>query len=123
MAKKTLSTSCPYCDLPMQTAVMACPACEVKIEGPFAENVINRLSASDQQFLEEYLMAGFSIKALEQNSALGYAAIRSRLDRLIQNYQRIKKADAQKKAVLEQLRKGEITVAQAKQKLQKISGA
>ena len=123
MSKKPLYTSCPYCNLPMQTAVMACPACEVKIEGPFAENVINRLSASDQQFLEEYLLAGFSIKALEQNSTLGYAAIRSRLDRLIQNYQKIKKADAQKKAVLEQLRSGDITVAQAKQKLQKISGA
>ena len=123
MAKKLLSTSCPYCDLPMQTEVMACLACEVKIEGPFAENVINKLPVSDQQFLEEYLLAGFSIKALEQNSALGYAAIRSRLDRLIENYQRIKKADAQKKAVLEQLRTGQITVAQAKQKLQKISGA
>lgn len=123
MAKKSLSTLCPCCNLPMQTAAMSCPACEVKIEGTFAENIFNRLPAADIDFLEEYLLAGFSIKALEQNSRLGYAAIRSRLDRLIDSYQKIKKMDAQKMAVLEKLRKGEITVAQAKQKLTKISGA
>jgi hypothetical protein len=107
----------------MQTAAMSCPACEVKIEGAFAENVFNRLGADDIEFLEQYLLSGFSIKALEQNSSLGYAAIRSRLDRLIGNYQRIKKMDAQKKAVLEKLRKGEITVAEAKRKLVKLGGA
>ena len=123
MAKKSLSTLCPCCNLPMQTAAMACPACEVKIEGTFEENVFNRLPAKDIEFLEQYLLAGFSIKALEQNSSLGYAAIRSRLDRLIDSYQKIKKMDAQKMAVLEQLRTGDITVAQAKQKLTKISGA
>ena len=123
MAKKPLSTLCPCCNLPMQTAAMACPACEVKIEGTFKENIFNRLPAADIDFLEQYLLSGFSIKALEQNSTLGYAAIRSRLDRLIDSYLKIKKADAQKTAVLEKLRKGEITVAQAKLKLSKISGA
>ena len=123
MAKKQLSTLCPCCNLPMQTAAMACPACEVKIEGAFTENIFNRLDTRNIDFLEQYLLAGFSIKALEQNSNLGYAAIRSRLDRLIENYLKIKKADAQKMAVLEKLRSGDITVAQAKMKLQKISGA
>lgn len=67
-------------------------------------------------------MAGFSIKTLEQNSPLGYAAIRSRLDRLIANYETLKKMDAQKKAILEKLRTDEITVAEAKEKLEKLSG-
>ena len=123
MAKKSLSTLCPCCNLPMRTAAMSCPACEVKIEGTFTENIFNRLPAGDIDFLEQYLLSGFSIKALEQNSSLGYAAIRSKLDRLIDSYQKIKKMDAQKMAVLEKLRKGEITVAEAKQKLSKISGA
>jgi hypothetical protein len=59
---------------------------------------------------------------LEQSSSLGYAAIRSRLDRLIANYEALKKMDAQKKAVLEQLRKDEISVTEAKEKLEKLSG-
>ena len=107
MAKKQLGTSCPCCGLPMQTQAMGC---------------INRLPPEDQEFLEQYLLAGFSIKSLEQASSLGYAAIRSRLDRLITNYKTVKKMDAQKKAVLEQLRVNEITVAEAKQKLESLAG-
>ena len=122
MAKKLLSTSCPSCGLPMQTAAMACAACGVKIEGNFSETFFDKLAPEDQNFLEQYLLAGFSIKTLEQTGSLGYAAIRSRLDRLIANYKAVKKMDAQKKAVLEQLRTDEISVAEAKEKLEKLSG-
>ena len=106
----------------MQTAAMACAACGVKIEGNFSETFFDKLAPEDQDFLEQYLLAGFSIKTLEQSGSLGYAAIRSRLDRLIANYKAVKKMDAQKKAVLEQLRKDEISVAEAKEKLEKLSG-
>jgi hypothetical protein len=122
MRRKLLSISCPSCGLAMQTAAMSCTACGVKIEGNFAETLFNRLALEDQKFLEQYLFAGFSIKTLEQNGPMGYAAIRSRLDKLIANYEALKKMDAQKKAVLEQLRKDEITVAEAKDKLEKLSG-
>lgn len=117
-----LSTSCPCCGLAMQTAAMSCTACGVKIEGNFSETFFNRLAPEDQQFLEQYLLAGFSIKALEQSSSLGYAAIRTRLDRLIANYKKLTKMDAQKRAVLEQLHKDEISVAEAKEKLERLSG-
>ena len=122
MRRKLLSTSCPSCSLAMQTAAMSCTACGVKIEGNFSETLFNRLTPEDQRFLEQYLLAGFSIKTLEQNGPLGYAAIRSRLDKLIANYEVLKKMDAQKKAVLEQLRKDEISVAEAKEKLERLSG-
>ena len=101
---------------------MSCSACEVKIEGHFGETFFNRLAPEDQAFLEQYLLASFSIKTLEQSSTLGYAAIRSRLDRLIAHYKEIKDMDAQKKAVLEQLRTNEITVAEAKEKMEKLTG-
>jgi hypothetical protein len=93
----------------MQVEAMACGACGVRIEGSFVESVLNKLSEEDQDFLEQY-------------RTLGYAAIRSRLDRLIRNYQSIKDMDSQKRAVLEQLRTGEISVEDAKRKLEQISG-
>ena len=101
---------------------MSCPTCGVKIEGNFSQTYFDRLTPEDQKFLEEYLLAGFSIKTLERRSALGYAAIRSKLDRLIANYEAMKKMDAQKKAVLEQLRAGEIGVAEAKERIEKLLG-
>jgi hypothetical protein len=122
MTKKLLSTSCPSCGLPMQTTAMSCTACGVKIEGNFSETFFGKLPPEDQKFLEQYLLAGFSIKTLEQSSTLGYAAIRSRLDRLIANYEALKKMDAQKKAVFEQLREEKITVNEAKEKLEKLLG-
>lgn len=118
MERKLLSTLCPCCGLAMRTAAMACPICQVKIEGNFSESVFDRLTGEDQKFLEEYLLAGFSIKELEQNSSLGYAAIRSRLDRLIRNYKALTKTEAQKKAVLEQLRAGKISVSETKEELE-----
>jgi len=122
MARRLLSTLCPSCGLPMQTAAMSCPTCGVKVEGSFSQSHFDRLTLEDQKFLEEYLLAGFSIKTLEQRSPLGYAAIRSRLDRLITNYKALKKMDAQKKAVLEQVRTGEISVAEAKERIEKLLG-
>ena len=106
----------------MQTTAMSCPTCGVKIEGNFSQTYFDRLTPEDQKFLEEYLLAGFSIKTLERRSALGYAAIRSKLDRLIANYEAMKKMDAQKKAILEQLRTNQITVAEAREKLEELSG-
>ena len=106
----------------MQTAAMKCTLCEVKVEGNFSQTAFDRLTLEDQEFLEQYLLAGFSIKTLEQNSPMGYAAIRSRLDKLIANYKTLVAMDAQKKAVLEQLRAEQITVAEAKRKLEELAG-
>jgi len=106
----------------MQTTAMSCPTCAVRVEGSFSQTHFDKLAPEDQKFLEEYLLAGFSIKTLEHRSPLGYAAIRSRLDRLIANYKALTKMDAQKKAILEQLRVDEISVAEAREKLEKLSG-
>jgi hypothetical protein len=123
MAKKILTSQCPYCDLPMQVETMRCPTCGVKVEGMFVQPMISQLGPEDQQFLEDYLLAGFSIKALEEARGMGYVAIRSRLDKLIENYKAIRKHDAQKRVILEQLRKGEITVVQARSRLEELTGA
>jgi hypothetical protein len=56
----------------MRTAAMACPTCGVKVEGAFSQTFFNALPVDDQGFLEQYLLAGFSIKALEQSGPLGY---------------------------------------------------
>ena len=122
MKKKLLSTLCPCCGLPMRTAAMACPVCEVKIEGNFSETLFGKLNSDDQKFLEEYLLANFSIKTLEQNSSLGYAAIRSRLNKLISNYKSLEKMDDEKKVILKKLGANEISVTEAKDLLDKISG-
>jgi hypothetical protein len=104
----------------MQVSAMSCNACGVKVEGPYTESALNRLLPDDQQFLLDYLLSGFSIKALEEKTNLGYAAIRTRLDKLIANTKSVMRAEEQKKAILEKRRSREITVAEAKRKLEKL---
>ena len=120
MSQKNLSNHCPCCGLKMQIAAMGCAACGVKVEGPFNDSIFGRLNNDDQRFLLEYLLSGFSIKALEENTDLGYAAIRTRLNKLITNTKSLMKSEEQKKAILEKLRSGDITVAEAKRKLEKL---
>lgn len=99
---------------------MSCSTCGVKLEGPFTDSIFARLEAEDQQFLLDYLLSGFSIKALEETSNLGYMAIRTRLDKLIANTRALLDSETQKKAILDKLRGGEITVAEAKKLLEQI---
>ena len=104
----------------MRTSSMSCNLCGVQIEGDFAQTLFNQLNWEDQRFLEEYLLCGFSIKSLEQTSPHGYAAIRSRLDKVITNYKELKQNDLCKKTVLERLGNGEITVDEAKEQLENL---
>ncbi len=120
MSQKTLSSQCPCCGLKMQIAAMSCTACGVKVEGPFSDAVFARLSPDDQQFLLEYLLSRFSIKALEESGTMGYAAIRTRLDKLIANTKALVQSEEQKKVILDKLRAGDITVAEAKKRLEKL---
>ena len=83
MEPKRKSRDCPYCGAPMRPVVMVCDRCEVEIRGRFRVTQFSRLSSEDLEFLQGYLLAGFSIKALAERSGLGYVAIRNRLDRII----------------------------------------
>jgi hypothetical protein len=97
----------------MRAVVMRCDACDVEVRAKFNQSHFQSLSADDQAFLEEYLLADFSIKALAERSGLGYAAIRTRLDRIIGTYRNLYDNEAAKRAVLEQLERGEITAEKA----------
>jgi hypothetical protein len=72
------------------------------------------------EFLERYLLAGFSIKALAEDSGLGYVAIRSRLDRLIGSYRKLQGNEEAKGAILDRLERGELTAAAAAEAMESL---
>jgi hypothetical protein len=120
MSSKALSTTCPYCAGAMRPAVMECPVCGVEVRGRFRQAIFQMLDSDDQELLEAYLLAGFSIKDLAARSGMGYAAIRTRLDRLIARYQELRQADAEKKKILERLAAGEINAQEAARLIAKL---
>lgn len=121
MTAKPKTASCPYCDHPMRTRSMRCDSCGVTVTGEFAETLFSRLNADDLDFLEEYTLAGFSIKALAESSGRGYAAIRSRLDRIIERCRELRGRETEKREILARLAAGNITAGEAARLIEDIS--
>jgi len=121
MATKPKTASCPYCDRPMQVAAMSCDACGVTITGEFRETVFDQLDSDDLDFLEEYMFAGFSIKALAESSGRGYAAIRSRLDRIIDRCSGLRDLEMQRRDILARLSAGTIGASEAARLIDDVS--
>lgn len=111
---------CPYCGTAMKPVVMTCDCCEVEIRGQFRQTQFARLSTEDQEFLERYLLVGFNIKALAEESGLGYVAIRNRLDRVIGAYRKLHNNEDAKRAILEKLERGELTPTEAAEALERV---
>ena len=104
----------------MRPVVMACDACGVEVRGKFRQTHFVQMSGDDLAFLEKYLLAGFSIKALAEETGLGYVAIRNRLDRLIESYQRLHHNEHAKKAILDRLEKGELSPGEAAEAMERL---
>jgi hypothetical protein len=113
MKSTTKTSDCPYCRSPMEPVAMRCGSCGVEIRGRFAQTQFGSLPGEDLRFLEKYLLAEFSIKALAEKSGMGYTAIRSRLDRIIATYRSHWNREEEKLAILERVEKGEITAGEA----------
>jgi hypothetical protein len=120
MKPATRDPDCPYCGAAMHTAVMACDRCVVEVRGRFRTTHFSRLPDEDLEFLERYLLAGFSIKALAEISGMGYVAIRTRLDRVIRLYRDLHDNEEAQHVILERLDKGEISPAEAEEAMEKL---
>ena len=113
MDKETISTKCPYCKTVMRPTVMKCDLCNVEVQGSFRQPVFQMMSSDDLDFLAKYMLAGFNIKALEHETGLGYAAIRTRLDRMIEHYTWLREAEEEKRHILARVASNEITASVA----------
>jgi hypothetical protein len=105
----------------MRVSAMECPSCGVEVRGSFRQSLFQLLAEEDQRLLEAYLLADFSIKALAAESGMGYAAIRTRLDKLIAAYQALKDSEEAKKATLEKVASGELTPAEAADRIRRLT--
>jgi len=116
----TPSSDCPYCGASMRPVTMACTACNVEIRGRFRQSLFQFLSEAEQELLERYLLVDFNIKSLEKETGMGYAAIRSRLDRLIASYRTLKNNDDETKRIMERVAQGKLSATEAAERIRRI---
>jgi hypothetical protein len=87
---------------------------EVAIEGTFELPQLARLSAEDQVFVVAFLRSHGSIKEMEQVFGVSYPTIKARLTRIAGSLEYVETNPAPPRAdVLERLKRGEITAAEA----------
>lgn len=97
---------------------------DIAIEGAFELPQLARLSAEDQVFVVAFLRSHGSIKEMEQVFGVSYPTIKARLNRISGSLEFVETNPAPpapgRAEVLERLKKGEITAAQAIRELEAI---
>ena len=97
------------------------PEKEIAIEGAFTLPELARLSLEDQIFVTAFLRSHGSIKEMEQVFGVSYPTIKARLNRISGLLQFIETNPSPSRSdVLERLKNGEITAAEAISELEAI---
>ncbi len=104
---------CPDCELPMLVRQVHCPACGLTLDGEFDLSALGRLSPEDQVFVHNFLRSHGSIKRMEAVYDISYPTVKNRLNAIVTQLDRAFEPPSSNAAVLAELARGEITVAEA----------
>jgi len=97
----------------------------IAIRGRFAIPRYSRLDAEQQKFLETFLRCRGVISGVEKELGISYPTVRARLDQVLEaldlkpakGLEEKERAASDRREVLDQLERGEITAEEAKAKL------
>jgi len=96
---------------------MTCPSCHLAIEGDFELSVLGKLSPEDQVFVTAFVRHHGSIKKMESLFGISYPTVKNRLNAIAAKLDKSFEAPSPNLYVLEQLSRGELTVAEALERL------
>jgi len=110
-------TVCPECNQPFKISRLACPTCNVALEGQIELPALAQLSLEDQAFVMAFVRHHGSIKKMESLFGISYPTVKNRLNAIAATLDKSMQAPSPRGYVLEQLSRGEITVEEALEKL------
>ena len=96
---------------------MVCPSCKVAIEGEFELSALGKLSLEDQVFVIAFVRHHGSIKKMESLFGISYPTVKNRLNAISAALDKNFEGPSPNLYVLEQLSRGELTVAEALERL------
>ena len=92
----------------------------IAIEGEFELPLLARMSAEDQVFIMAFIQCHGSIKDMEQMFGISYPTVKNRLNRLAERLKLVEiKTFTSQDDVLTELERGDITAAEAIERLSK----
>lgn len=108
---------CPDCKRPLRVDRAICASCKLVMEGEFEISSLGRLSPEDQAFVIAFVRHHGSIKKMESLFGISYPTVKNRLNAISAALDKTFEAPSPNLFVLEQLSRGEISVAEALEKL------
>lgn len=109
--------------MPLRCTRLACPACEMQLEGTFNLPPLLRLSAEDRSFVMEFILASGSLKEMSKIRKQSYPTIRNRLNDIIALLQpTTQNPDQLRHEILDAVAKGEMDPTEGARLLKEIKG-
>lgn len=108
---------CLDCGRPLKISRLSCSTCGVTLEGDFDLSPLASLPLDDQVFVMAFVRHHGSIKKMESLFKISYPTVKNRLNAITGKLDKSFEVATPNSVVLEQLRRGEITVDEALEKL------
>lgn len=119
-----LPSECPVCHSELTVTRLSCRECDTVIEGRFFSGPFAQLSTDQIEFVEKFIKNEGKITRMEDDLSLSYPTIRNRLHEIIRalGYEPGKEApivlsDENRRKILDDLNRGEITSEEAMEML------
>jgi len=128
---------CPACGDVLEVRRLQCPTCATAVEGRFLPSPYAALAPEQSAFLEVFLRARGNLREVERVLGLSYPTVRSRLDSVLEvlgfaggdapvpppepdaDTGPVGAESPARRVALEALRRGEITAAEAVERIRK----
>jgi len=85
--------SCPGCSRKMNIVKLKCPTCDITIKGTFYSHRFGYLDKETLDFMETFVLSKGNIKEIEKMLGISYPTVRSKIDKMVDEVQRIKEID------------------------------
>jgi hypothetical protein len=121
MMREILGT-CPVCQGRLKVTKLSCSECGTEISGNFEVSRFGRITEEQMAFLRAFLSSRGNLKDVEKQLGISYPTIRNRLDDLLASLgleESGREALPTKQEVLDALERGELTAAEAAEKLRR----
>jgi len=126
MAIYPVPTQCPACHSPLRVSALVCsnPQCRTEVRGEFQPNEFAQLPAEQLEFLRLFVKVRGNLKEVERILGLSYPTVRARFEGLLKTlgyeYEEVPPHGPsleEKQQILSLLEKGEISAAEAAERL------
>ena len=109
--------NCLDCGRPLKISRLHCSTCDVALEGDFDLSPLATLPLEDQVFVMAFVRHHGSIKKMESLFGISYPTVKNRLNAITARLDKSFDVATPNSVVLQQLRRGEITVDEALERL------